>query len=118
MQLTERRSLLKLIPEIVRQLIVKHIHSVDVVEILLLLRQEPHKEWGALAIGRALRMERISVEARLQTLLSAQLASARQVGAEQLFRYDPSTIELRRAVDELANWYSSHRVAIIALIYS
>ncbi|HEY2380766.1 MAG TPA: hypothetical protein VGK48_06235 [Terriglobia bacterium] len=109
---------MKVIPETVRQFLVKHIHSVDALEILLLLRQQPDKEWGPLALSRELRTERTSALARLQMLSAAGMLSSRYAGSEQTFRYQPSTPALERTINELAKWYSSHRVAVIALIYS
>jgi predicted transcriptional regulator len=109
---------LKAIPEIVRQFLTKYIHSVDVLEILLLLRQDPQKEWGTLDLSNALRAERISVEARLQQLVSAGLVLNNHLGTEQVFRYHPTSAALDRTVSELAKWFSSHRVAVINLIYS
>ena len=109
---------MKVIPKTVQELVAKHIHSVDVLEILLLLRRDAGKEWGAVAISEALRLEPNSVKSRLHRLVSAELVVARFAGPEEVFRYQPSTVELNHALNDLANWYSSHRVAIVALIYS
>jgi hypothetical protein len=106
------------IPEVVRKFIAKHIHSVDVLEILLLLRQEPGKEWGAAAVSEALRLNRASVHSRLQRLLAAELVSSRHAASEEVFKYQPVTSELAHAVDELEKWYSSHCVALVSFIYS
>jgi hypothetical protein len=57
--------LLKVIPGIVRQFVAKHIRSVDVLEILLLLPQESRQECGALTVSKALMLDRTSVETRL-----------------------------------------------------
>lgn len=100
------------IPEFVRQFIAKHIHSIDVLDILLLLRQESRKEWRALEVSKTLRLERTSTEARLEQLLAAGLVTIRYVEAERVYRYDPSTGEIADTVNELARWYSSHRVAL------
>lgn len=113
-----RRILLEVIPEIVREFVAKYIHSIDVLEILLSFRQEPHKEAGALAVSKALLLERTSVEARLELLHSGELLTVREVDGELLYRYHPSTGELSNAVNELARWYASHRVAIISLVFS
>ena len=63
-------------PIIVRQFVAKHIHSMDVLEILLLLRQEGRKEWEALTISKALHLQRANVEARLDQLLSVGLLTS------------------------------------------
>jgi hypothetical protein len=38
---------LEVIPTIVKQFIANNIHSMDILEILLLIRQEAQKEWDA-----------------------------------------------------------------------
>jgi hypothetical protein len=75
-------------------------------------------KWGCLAVSKALRLERTSVEGRLELLRIAGLLSVRQVGTETVYRYHPENGELSTAVDELARWYSSHRVMVISLIFS
>jgi predicted transcriptional regulator len=107
-----------LIPKIVTEFIVKHIHSMDVLEILLFLRKESRKEWTAIGVSKALMLERASVQARLEYLASAGLLNVQAAGGEQLYRYCPASKELTAAVDEVARWYGSHRVSIISLVFS
>jgi hypothetical protein len=109
---------LEAIPEVIRKFIADHIHSVVVLEILLLLRAEPQKEWGALAVSNALRLDRITAQSRLEELRSADLVSSRYIGTEGVFRYKPGLPEQLHAVNELARLYSSHRVALTTVIYS
>ncbi len=109
---------MEMIPEVVRKFIAKHIQSVDILEILLVLQKEPWKEWAPVAVSNALRLDETSVHSRLQRLVVAQVISSRYVGREQVFHYDPATPDLAHAVRELAKWYSSHPVALISLIYS
>jgi hypothetical protein len=107
-----------MIPEAVQKFVKNHIHSIDALEILLLLHQEPRKEWGALAVSQALRLDRAAVHSKLRKLSTAKLVSSRFVASEEVFRYDPATANLNRTVRELEQWYSSHRVALVTLIYS
>jgi len=107
-----------LIPEIVTEFIAKHIHSMDVLEILLFFRKEPRKEWTALAVSKALMLERSSVQARLDYLLSAGLLNVETVDSERRYRYRAANKEMGEAADELARWYGSHRVSIISLVFS
>jgi len=109
---------LEVLPEIVRNFIITHVRSIDVLEILFLLRQQPGKEWSAWAVSKALGLDRANVEGRLQRLVSGDLLIARNVGNEETFRYQPLTAELAQAVDEVAKWYSSHLVSVVSLIYS
>jgi len=107
-----------LIPEIVTEFIAKHVHSMDVLEILLFLRKESRREWTAIAVSRALMLERSSVQARLEYLLSAGLLNVETVDGERLYRFRTANEELTEAADELARWYGSHRVSIISLVFS
>jgi predicted transcriptional regulator len=109
---------LQTIPESVRKFVAKYVHSIDVLEILLLLRQDPRKEWGAFAVSQALRLDRTSVHTRLHKLFTAGLVSREYIASEEVFHYHPANLDLRRGVDELVKWYSSHRVALISVIYS
>jgi hypothetical protein len=106
------------IPDTVQRFIAKYIRSLDELEILLLLRQNPQKEWGAPAIAGALQLDRAIVEARLEALEASGLVAGRQVAAERLYRYDLCSGEHVHALTELAKWYSTHRVKVIALIFA
>jgi predicted transcriptional regulator len=107
-----------LIPEIVKEFIGKHIHSMDVLEILLFLRKESRKEWTANAVSQALMLERSSVQARLDYLLSAGLLNIETVDGERRYLYRTADPKLSEAADELARWFGSHRVSIISLVFS
>ena len=106
------------IPERITRFIAKYIPSIGILEILVVFYEEPEKEWTALAVTQAVRMELSSVEARMDYLISAELLTARTMAGVRLYRYGPSTAELADTIDELIRWYSSHRVAIISLVYS
>ena len=107
-----------MIPEIVRQFIARHIHSMDILEILLFLRKESRKQWTVTALSRVLMLERGSVQARLDYLLAAGLLDIETGGGERLYQYRTASRELTYAVDELDKWYGSHRVSIISLVFS
>jgi hypothetical protein len=107
-----------LIPEIVTEFIAKHIHSMDVLEILLFLRKESRKGWTAIAVSKELMLERSSVQARLEYLLSEGLLNVEALDGERLYRFRTANKELNEAADELARWYRSHRVSIISLVFS
>jgi hypothetical protein len=116
--LVQGRTPVPEIPENVRQFVAKHIHSIDVLEILLLIRKEALKEWEANTISGELSLDRDAVEARLQQLESAGLLVSQRTADGTKYRYDPSTPELAAAVNEFAHWYWSYPVAMIGLVYS
>src|ERR1051326_5760778 len=61
------------IPSDVKQFIAKHISSVDQLEVLLLLRDHPEREWSAQDVGRQLHMSYASALLRLANLRSRGL---------------------------------------------
>lgn len=105
------------LPEIVQLFIVKYIHSVDQLEILLLLRQDARKDWTAAEVARHLFTQPDVAGARLAELAKQQLL-AEKPGDPAKYHYDPQTVDLQRAVNELAVAYPKYRVSIINLIFS
>ena len=106
------------IPERIKEFLAKHIPSIGVLEILFLFYMEPEKESSALEVSKVCRMEVASVATRLEYLVSTELLTTREVLGRRVYRYGPSTVDLADTVAELSRWYSSHRVAITALIFS
>jgi hypothetical protein len=104
--------------EVLQQFIVRHINSVDQLEMLLLMEKDPSREWSAEEIARVLFTEPQSISLRLDELAQAGLVAAKPTSEGMRYRYAPNTPELERTVAELAAAYPSYRVAIINLIFS
>jgi len=102
------------VPAHVRAFIHEHIDSVEQLEVLLLVRAHPGREWSAREVADELRIDPGSAEQRLEDLVRVGLLADGSAGV----RYAPETPELARQVDELAQLYQSHRVAIISVIFS
>ena len=102
-----------MIPERARTLIVEHIHSVEQLEILLLLRAEPDRDWTAEQINDRIKSSLSSVESRLGDLERSALVQREG----NRYRYAPGP-ELAAAVTELANAYAERRYTVIDLIFS
>ena len=93
-----------------------HIHSVEQLEVLLLLRAHAATEWSAHAVARELRIAESSAGGRLEDLcLRGLLTRGRD---PDTLRYAAPSGELGRAVDELAQLYPQRRVSIITFIFS
>lgn len=104
------------IPQEIKDFIVKHINSVEQLEILLLLQGSPAREWSARDVAQELRSDTHSVAARLADLhargfLRCQEASAPGYG----FNPDGQQAQL---VAKLASVYAQRRMAVINLIFS
>ena len=95
-----------------RRLIAKHIHSVEQLEVLLLLRAAPDKEWTAAEVARALVAQPDTAVVRLDDLAERRLVRKR----DDRYVYAPG--EREHDVTELAECYASRRTAVIGLIFS
>lgn len=101
------------ISEELRSFINKHIHSLEQLEILLLLRDHSEKAWDVQSICRQLALQPESVALRLADLHGRGFIS-REPGEALSYRFGaPSAI-----IDDLAAAYRAQRVSITTLIFS
>jgi hypothetical protein len=104
----------ELIPPAVRALIAERIDSVPELEAVLLFRAQPGRTWTPEQAGQRLYVS-TTVAAHLLTELSERGFFARE---GEIYRYAPESPELAAVVEELANAYSRHLVAVTLLIHS
>ncbi|HWB08952.1 MAG TPA: hypothetical protein VG826_07000 [Pirellulales bacterium] len=105
------------LPDDIQRFIAVNITSVAQLEVLLLLRGAPDREWTAEDVSRTLYAAAGGMAKQLAELESKGLVSATQ-GPEPRFRYRPAGDELHELVGRLANIYQERRVAVISSIYS
>ena len=103
---------------VVQQFIVKYIGSVDQLEILLLLKQNPTKEWSAEEVARTLFTQPDSVELRLSELTGNGILAQKKRDDRYWYQYGPKSLELDLAVNDLEREYPKYRVTVINLIFS
>lgn len=101
----------------VRRFISAYIDSVELLEVLLLLRASAEREWSADSVSGELRSNPASVAKRLTDLCERGLVSMRE-SAPPLYAYHPGTAELDSAVKGLAQAYAERRTRVIDLIFS
>lgn len=104
------------IPDEVRGFVVRHIESLEQLEVLLLLARDPARCWDAPGVAAEMRTSLPSVEGRLRDLERRGLLAP--VDGTARFRYAPATPDLESAVTKLAEAYVNHRYSIIELIFS
>jgi hypothetical protein len=104
------------IPDQIAQFIVEKIDSVAQLEALLLLRGEPENRWSVQALARRLYIDEKQTAELLSRLALQRLVSAN--GEPPLYRYEPSSTEVRNLVDRLAEIYSKQLVPVTQLIHS
>jgi hypothetical protein len=103
------------LPPDVEAFIVRHIDSVEQLEVLLLLQASAGRVWTAEEVAQALYSTPASVSRRLEKLRGGELLAAESGSA---YRYRPATPELDQGVVRLAETYRERRVAVITLIAS
>lgn len=104
------------IPENVRRFIVERIHSVDALEILLLMFAQPAQELGATEVSRRLYTSADSAASRLEELQTSKLLI--KIGTEPpTYRFNPASPEAA-VMPDLEKIYRQRRVSVISLIYS
>ncbi|HEX4719919.1 MAG TPA: hypothetical protein VH300_15445 [Thermoleophilaceae bacterium] len=101
------------LPALARALIDRHIHSVEQLEVLLLLRAAPDKDWTPAEVARTLVSRPDTAEQRLVDLANRGLLRANASN----FRYAPDG-ETDIAVRQLAAAYATRRTRVIARIFS
>jgi hypothetical protein len=102
------------IPDAVRRLIVDRIDSVPELEAVLLLREHPSREWTADEAGRRLYVS-TAVASHVLDVLSDRGFCVRNGDG---FRYQPESPALGAGVDQLAEAYARHLVAVTNVIHS
>lgn len=105
------------ISEEVKRFISKCIDSVEMLEVLLLLRADPKKEWSIDSISSELRSNPASVAKRLKDLYTCGLLYVKE-SPTPYYRYNPRTAALDAVVTELARAYAERRARVIDLIFS
>lgn len=105
------------LPEEIRQFLLRYIDSVEQLEVLLLLHQNPSTDWTAESVARHLYREPTSVGRRLGVLRLLGLLQASD-DPEPTFRYAPRSEAIHATVGRLAAAYAERRVTILGLLAS
>jgi predicted transcriptional regulator len=98
----------------VRDFVIRHITSVEQLELLLLLASDPSKGWTIHQLVKEISSSQESVSQRLKQLAEDRFLTK----AGEIFRFAPAAPEKVAVISELANAYRLYRVRITELIYS
>lgn len=107
----------KVPPESIIKFVRQHIHSVEQLEVLLLLHGSATREWSAAQVNLLLKSDENSVGERLQDLYSRKLLTKRMDVNQAFFRF-PENLDLEISVTELKEFYKIFTVRMIEIIYS
>ena len=105
------------LPASVRQLLSRHIKTVEQLEVLLLLRSNSQRAWTANEVYHVVRSSESSIQARLQSFVAEGFLTDDK-GPPQTFRFAPKDQNLQAAVDHTAAAYQTSRVRVIEAIFA
>lgn len=104
------------LPPVVKQFLARHIRSLEQLEVLLLVRTQPDRDWKSVEVFEVVRSSAPSITTRLDEF-SALRFLAKHDGAPPTYRYAPPA-DLRSAIDETAAAYQTWRVRVIEAIFT
>lgn len=105
-------------PEDVVRFLDAHVESIDQLEILRVLGEEPAREWSAGALAAEVQVAPRAIEAHLTALRGRGLVGAEARGAETVYRFGPATPELDALARRVLQCYRERPVSMIKLVYA
>jgi hypothetical protein len=106
------------IPEEVERFLDANIESIDQLEILRILGDQPDKEWDAAELARAVQAGPQALVAHLAALQSRGLVGGVASGSELHWRHGARTPELEGEVARLLQVYRERPVTLIKMVYA
>jgi len=103
------------IPENIRQFIFACIDSVEQLEVLAMLHDQPEKDWTYLGLSQELRSTESSVEKRVRDLVDRRVIHPISTDS---FRFNPRSEEVRQVVHDLVGVYRLRPYRVMELIFS
>lgn len=105
------------IPERVRRLVHEHLPSMEHVELLLLLVNSTDQSFLPSDAARELQVEPEATSRRLADLADSRLVAREGPAGMERYRYAPADLDLRNAVEQLADAYRTRPVSLIRVVY-
>jgi hypothetical protein len=104
------------IPDDVKRFISANISSVALLEVLLLMKNSPARQWSADDIGKQLYTSAETAVVQLEGLRSSRLLIVDSDG--KLYQFAPHNTVDREMIERLDRLYHERRVTVTNLIYS
>ena len=105
------------IPERVRRLVHEHLPSMEHVELLLLLVNSEKEGFLPSDAAKQLGVDSELTARRLADLVNSGLAVKEGPPGLERYRYHPSDLDLRQAVEQLVDAYRTRPVSLIRVVY-
>jgi hypothetical protein len=105
------------LPSVVRELLARHIRSVEQLEVLLLLQGEPNRSWSAADVYAVIRSSESSIAQRLNVFTKEGFL-AEEKGPPPSYRFAPRSGDLQAAVEATAAAYRTWRIRVVEAIFA
>src|SRR3954469_15954301 len=105
------------LPDSVKQFISRYIHSLEQLELLLLLQGEPDRLWTVTQVYEVIRSSLSSLQKGLESF-AREGFFFEEKGTLPAFRYAPRNEELGASVEQVAASYRRSRVRVIEAIFA
>lgn len=105
------------VPQDVRDLLTRHLATMEHVESLLALAGDEARSWSPVEIAAVTHTSAASVTARLEELVTPGFVVRAPSAGGDSYRYSPRTAEMRNAVSSLEEMYRTKPVTLIKAIY-
>ncbi len=106
------------LPEEVKKFMAANIDSVDQLEILRVLGEDPHKEWRAPDLAREVQTAPDAIGPHLAALRSRGLLATETRGSDLFCRHGPDNAEREAMLTRLLQVYRERPVSMIKLVYA
>ena len=111
------RQSVRPIPEAVDRFLAQYVNSIEYLEILLLLADNPERPFTVEEVAQEIYTVPVSASRRLEKIVADKLAEATE-GSAKSYRFAPVDQALRAQIAQVAQTYRERRVAVITLIAS
>ena len=103
------------LPSTVREFLARYIRSVEQLEVLLLVQDQPNRSWSAGDVYSVIRSSEGSIAARLEAFAKEGFLAHENDGR---YRYAPQNTDLRAAVEQTAAAYKTWRIRVVEAIFT
>jgi hypothetical protein len=104
-------------PDEIRRFLDANIESIDQLEILRVLGENPTREFTAAVLAATISADPAAVATHLSAMHGRGLLTAETRGGEPVARYGPATAALGDLVGRLLQHYKERPVSMIKLVY-
>ncbi|MDI1445514.1 hypothetical protein [Polyangium sp. 6x1] len=105
------------IPAELARFIQEHVHSLEQLEVICLLRDTAPREWRADEVSREIGSSLMSIGRRLEHLAEQRFIGVRHTERGPAYQHGPASEELAALIDATAKLYKERRLAVIDLVY-